>query len=221
MWFIILTVIAVAIVLMYCFTDFPISPVQAFLFLLAYIYCCKVEIESIIMKRKLKNDEKKDSLKEFEKEIIHLSLDELNKFHQKIADQGPDERIDIVERRIDKLIEEKLKDSPAEELNKQLEQEFKLKKHTKALVAKVFCALLLIVTFLSYFKRMEQYESFRGFCIGGAAILYNFVCIAESRFSFFGDLYHKNAYPAKYWLSICALFILGAFSIIIFGVYGT
>lgn len=221
MWFIILTVIAVVIVVMYCFTDFPISPVHAFLFLLAYIYCCKVEIESIIMKRKLKNDEKKDSLKEFEKEIIHLSLDELNELHQKIADQGPDERIDIVERRIDELIEEKLKDSPAEELNKQLEQEYKLKKHTKALVAKVFSTLLLTVAFLSYFKRKEPYESFRGFCIGGATILYGFICIAESRFSFLGDLYHKKAYPVKFWLSICSLFILGAFSIIVFGVYGT
>jgi hypothetical protein len=60
MWFIILTVIAVVIVVMYCFTDFPISPFHAFLFLLAYIYCCKVKIESIIMKRKLENDEKKD-----------------------------------------------------------------------------------------------------------------------------------------------------------------
>ena len=163
----------------------------------------------------------KDSLKECEKEIIHLSLDELNKLHQKIADQGPDERIDIVERRIDELIEEKLKDSPAEELNKRLESEFKLKKHTKALVAKVFCALLLTVAFLSYFKGKELYESFRGFCIGGATILYDFVCIAESRFSFFGDLYHKKAYPVKYWLSICSLFILGAFSIIVFGIYST
>jgi hypothetical protein len=173
------------------------------------------------MKRKLKNDEKKDSLKEFEKEIIHLSLDELNKLHQKIADQGPNERIDIVERRIDELIEEKLKDSPAEELNKQLEQEYKLKKHTKALVAKVFSALLLTVASLSYFNGKEPYESFRGFCIGGATILYGFACIAESRFRFFGDLYHKKAYPIKYWLSICSLFILGTFSMIVFGVYGT
>ena len=142
------------------------------------------------MKRKLKDDEKKD------------------------------ERIDVVERRVDELIEEDLKDSPAEELNKQLEQEFKLKKHTKALVAKGLCALLLTVAFLSYFKGKEPYESFRGFCIGGAIILYGFICIAGNRFSFFGDLYHKKAYPVKYWLSICSLFILGTFSIIVFGVYG-
>ncbi len=161
----------------------------------------------------------KDLLKEYEQEIIHLSLDELNKLHQKLAEQGPDERIDVVERRIDELIEE-LKYSPAEELNKQLEQEFKLKKHTKALVAKVFCVLLLTAAFLSYFKGKEPYESFRGFCIGGATALYGFICIAESRFKFFGDLYHRKAYPVKYWLSICSLFILGAFSIIVFGVYG-
>lgn len=59
MWFIILTIMAVVIAVMYFFTDFQISPVHAILFLLAYVYCCKLEIGSIIMKQKLKDDEKK------------------------------------------------------------------------------------------------------------------------------------------------------------------
>lgn len=157
----------------------------------------------------------KDNLNEFEKDIQKLTLDELDMFRQKL--KNTDERIVVVEKRIDELICELFK---SEELNKRLEQRYKSKRRIKTQAVKIVCVILLFIAFFSYLKGWKPYESFRAFCVGCAAIIYSVVSIVENRFSFLFDLYHKKAYPIKYWLSICSLFILGFFCIVVLGLYG-
>lgn len=159
----------------------------------------------------------KDDFKEFEKEINNLSLDELDAVRQRLSENASDERIIIVEKKIDELIDEMFK---AEELNKRLEQKFKRQKKLKTFVAKIICILLLIVAFFSYLKGYKPYESFRAFCIGSSAIVYSVISVIEKRICFLFDLYHKKAYPVKYWLSVGSLFIIGVFCVVVLGLYG-
>lgn len=53
--FVVLTILVALLVLMDVFTDFPISPVNEILLLLAYVVCVVLEIGSFVMKRKKKN----------------------------------------------------------------------------------------------------------------------------------------------------------------------
>lgn len=53
--FVVLTILVALLVLMDVFTDFPISPVNEILLLLAYVVCIVFEIGSFVMKRKKKN----------------------------------------------------------------------------------------------------------------------------------------------------------------------
>lgn len=157
----------------------------------------------------------KDNLKEFEKDVQKLTLDELDLFRHKL--KKSDERVVVIEKRIDDLICEQFK---SEELNKRLEQRYKSQKRITTLAVKIVCAILLIIAFFSYLKGWKPYESFRAFCVGCAALVYGVVSIVENRFSFFFDLYHRKAYPTKYWLSVCSLFILGFFCIVVLGLHG-
>jgi len=59
MWFVILSILAVLLAVLFIFTDLPISPVNLFLFLLAYIFCCFLELYSIVAKRKFDKNRKK------------------------------------------------------------------------------------------------------------------------------------------------------------------
>ena len=161
----------------------------------------------------------KDRLKEFEKEIHSLSNDELDKYRHHYSMENDVERIFVIEKRIDELIDEIFKDGPAEELNKLLEHEFRMKKHPKAFVAKCACFFLLVIAFVSYLKENNLSELIRSFSIGCSAILYGIISITEKRFRFFADLYHKKAYPIKYWVNVCLMFVLGFFFISVLGLH--
>lgn len=54
MWFLILSILAVLLVVLKFFLDLPISLVNLFLFLLAYIFCCFLELYAIFVKCKSK-----------------------------------------------------------------------------------------------------------------------------------------------------------------------
>ncbi len=168
----------------------------------------------------------KEYLEDYEKKIRTLPLEDLYDIiglirdHPFKADDAP-ERVKIVEKRIVELENEPVKQDPAEELNKKLEEKYKKNSSIKGFLLN---AAGIILPFFSLWLLLIKRENGNShlslplFLLGVTLFCNGFSSLIDKRTSGRGWYAHKDAYPKTYWSSVLSQFAGGIIAII-FGIY--
>ena len=153
-------------------------------------------------------------LKDYEEKIRQLPLEELYDIISLIRDDpikadDTQERVRIVEKRIEELENSPAAVDPVEELNEKLETEYQKKPHLLSFILKAVAFILLIIGIINFLLANDTSINKSALVTGIATILIMYAELLDKRVSGRGGNYHKEAHPFIYWSEIAFLFIAG------------